>query len=107
MEQGHSLEDLLRRLCPVDEVPHRDRQEFCSERCRGRARRRWARGLAADAYPAGAKRGRVPMGQPTRDDETFQAGVAHGIELEINRRNQAELQRSLRRLMQLKQGGQR
>jgi hypothetical protein len=39
---------------------------FCSSRCRSRASRRYRAGLGADAYPAGALRGRVPLAEKTR-----------------------------------------
>jgi hypothetical protein len=38
---------------------------FCSGRCRSRASRRYRAKLPADAYPAGARRGRVPLGELT------------------------------------------
>jgi hypothetical protein len=39
---------------------------YCDARCRSRALRRRRRGLPVDAYPHGARRGRVPIGTPTR-----------------------------------------
>jgi hypothetical protein len=39
---------------------------FCSTVCRKRAYRRRQRGVAEDAYPSGARRGRVDLATETR-----------------------------------------
>jgi hypothetical protein len=40
-------------------------RRFCDERCRKRAARRRAAGLAEDAFVDGARRGRIPLGKRT------------------------------------------
>jgi hypothetical protein len=42
------------------------RRIYCDGRCRQRAYRRRQGGVSQQAYPNGAKRGRVPLGQHTR-----------------------------------------
>ena len=49
--------------------PARPRSAFCSERCRGRARRRWARGLPADAVQSAGAPAALVREAARRDGE--------------------------------------
>lgn len=71
------------------------RRVFCSSRCSKRAFRRRRAGVPESAYPEGALRGRVPMGEATaREYEAerlrvaFAAGIsrAHFVAQEFRKR---------------------
>jgi hypothetical protein len=49
--------------------PARPRSDFCSESHRGRARRRWKRGLPADAVPEAASCGELIREAALREGE--------------------------------------
>jgi len=53
----------MQRLCAQCSNPHERRGSFCSDACRSRAYRRRKAGLDESAYPRGARRGRVALGE--------------------------------------------
>ena len=49
---------------------------FCSGACRSRASRRYRAGLDANAYPDGARRGRVALGEKTNRELAVELSTA-------------------------------
>lgn len=58
--------DLARRCAHCGEAGVR--RLYCSARCKKRAWRRQQAGVAEDAFPDGGLRGRVPLGELTREE---------------------------------------